>query len=109
MLGGGLSELRQTLAASGVNDPLWFEVPKSAKAPKCVRKAIKQGVDLLFVWGGDGMVQRCIDAAAGSGVTSRSFRRAPPIFSPPSSASRRTFPKPSRSAYTGHVARSMSA
>jgi YegS/Rv2252/BmrU family lipid kinase len=68
-LGGGLSELRNTLAASGVNDPLWFEVPKSAKAPKCVQRAIKQGADLLFVWGGDGMVQRCIDAAAGSGIT----------------------------------------
>ena len=68
-LGGGLSELRQTLAASGVNDPLWFEVPKSARAPKCIRRAIKQGADLVFVWGGDGMVQRSIDAAAGSGVT----------------------------------------
>jgi YegS/Rv2252/BmrU family lipid kinase len=67
-LGGGLSELRQTLAASGVNDPLWFEVPKSARAPKCIRRAIKQGADLVFVWGGDGMVQRSIDAAAGSGV-----------------------------------------
>jgi len=68
-LGGGLAELRQILAASGVNDPLWFEVPKSSKAPKCVRRAMKQGADLLFVWGGDGMVQRCVDAAAGSGAT----------------------------------------
>jgi len=68
-LGGGLSELRQELAANGVNDPLWFEVPKSSKAPKCVRRAIKQGADLVFVWGGDGMVQRSVDAAAGSGVT----------------------------------------
>jgi diacylglycerol kinase (ATP) len=67
-LGGGLSELRQTLAAAGVNDPLWFEVPKSAKAPKSVHRAIKLGADLVFVWGGDGMVQRSIDALAGSGV-----------------------------------------
>src|SRR5512133_1955633 len=66
-LGGGLSELRQTLAASGVNDPLWFEVPKSAKAPKCIRRAIKQGADLVFVWGGDGMVQRSIDAVVDGG------------------------------------------
>jgi diacylglycerol kinase (ATP) len=69
ILGGGLSELRQTLAASGVNDPIWFEVPKSSKAPKRVRRAIKMGADLVFVWGGDGMVQRCVDAVAGSGVT----------------------------------------
>jgi diacylglycerol kinase (ATP) len=67
-LGGGLQELRQTLIASGVTDPLWFEVPKSAKAPKQIRRAVKLGADLVFVWGGDGMVQRCIDAVAGSNV-----------------------------------------
>ncbi len=67
-LGGGLSELRQTLIVNGIDDPLWFEVRKSAKAPKCVRQALKQGADLIFVWGGDGMVQHCADAAAGSGV-----------------------------------------
>jgi diacylglycerol kinase (ATP) len=69
VLGGGLSELRQTLIENGVTDPLWYEVPKSAKAPKCVRKAVKLGADLVFVWGGDGMVQRCIDAVADSSVT----------------------------------------
>ena len=69
VLGGGLSELRQTLIANGVTDPQWFEVSKSAKAPKCVRRAVKLGADLVFVWGGDGMVQRCIDAVAGSSVT----------------------------------------
>jgi diacylglycerol kinase (ATP) len=69
VLGGGLSELRQTLIENGVTDPLWFEVPKSAKAPKRVRRAVKAGADLVFVWGGDGMVQRCIDAVAGSSVT----------------------------------------
>jgi diacylglycerol kinase (ATP) len=69
VLGGGLSELRQVLIASGVTDPLWCEVPKSAKAPKCIRKAVKSGADLVFVWGGDGMVQQCIDAVAGLNVT----------------------------------------
>jgi diacylglycerol kinase (ATP) len=69
VLGGGLSELRQTLIANGVTDPQWFEVSKSRKAPKCVRRAVKLGADLVFVWGGDGMVQRCIDALAGSSVT----------------------------------------
>ena len=61
-LGGGLTELRSVLADAGIDDPLWFEVPKSKYAPKCVRTAIDEGADLLFVWGGDGMVQRCIDA-----------------------------------------------
>jgi diacylglycerol kinase (ATP) len=61
-LGGGLGELRAALARAGVDEPRWYEVRKSKKAPDCVRKAVGHGVDLLFVWGGDGMVQRCIDA-----------------------------------------------
>ena len=69
VLGGGLGELRETLIANGVTDPQWFEVSKSAKAPKCLRQAVKLGADLVFVWGGDGMVQRCIDAAAGTSTT----------------------------------------
>ena len=36
-LGGGLDELRPTLADAGVDDPLWFEVPKSKKAPEARR------------------------------------------------------------------------
>ena len=65
-LGGGLRELRDELLTAGIADPLWFEVPKSKRAPKCVRRALETGADLLLVWGGDGMVQRCVDAAAGS-------------------------------------------
>jgi diacylglycerol kinase (ATP) len=68
-LGGGLVELRRELEKRGVSDPLWFEVPKSRKAPKQVRQALEQGADLLFVWGGDGMVQRCIDALDKSDAT----------------------------------------
>ena len=67
-LGGGLDELRATLASAGVDDLLWYEVPKSRKAPKKVRKALKKGAGLVFVWGGDGMVQRCADTLAGSGT-----------------------------------------
>src|SRR5689334_24825065 len=67
-LGGGLGELRERLAREGFPDPLWYEVPKSWKAPKAARKAVADGADLLFVWGGDGTVQRCIDAVAGTGV-----------------------------------------
>jgi diacylglycerol kinase (ATP) len=63
-LGGGLDELRRRITGTGVEDLLWFEVPKSRKAPKQVHKALKAGVDLLVVWGGDGMVQRSLDVVA---------------------------------------------
>ena len=67
-IGGGLEELRETLSRAGVADPIWSEVPKSRMAPKRVRAALKDGADLIFVWGGDGMVQRCVDVLAGKGV-----------------------------------------
>jgi YegS/Rv2252/BmrU family lipid kinase len=69
VLGGGLGQLRDVLTQQGVSDPIWFEVPKSKLAPARVKEAIKKGADLVFVWGGDGSVQRCIDAAVGSPVT----------------------------------------
>jgi diacylglycerol kinase (ATP) len=62
--GGGRRELRKVLAAAGHATPLWYEVPKSSKAPKAIRRAIKAGADLIFVWGGDGMVQRSLDTIA---------------------------------------------
>ena len=68
-LGGGLDELRRVLARAGVEAPDWREVPKSRKAPKQLRKAVEAGAELVFVWGGDGMVQRCVDTLAGSGCT----------------------------------------
>jgi YegS/Rv2252/BmrU family lipid kinase len=49
-----------------VDDPLWIEVPKSRLAPKQVKRALDEGAELLFVWGGDGMIQRCVDVSAGS-------------------------------------------
>ena len=64
--GGGLPELRRELERQGVADPLWVEVPKSKFAPKQVKRLLEEGAELLFVWGGDGTVQRCIDAMAGS-------------------------------------------
>jgi YegS/Rv2252/BmrU family lipid kinase len=63
-LGGGLDELRRLLTGRDVEKLLWFEVPKSRKAPKKVREAVRAGVDLLVVWGGDGMVQRTLDVLA---------------------------------------------
>jgi diacylglycerol kinase (ATP) len=64
--GGGLPELRKILAREGVTDPLWYEVKKSRRAPSCARRAAAKGADVMFVWGGDGTVQRCIDAVAGT-------------------------------------------
>ncbi len=69
MLGGGLSELRESLARNGVHAPLWHEVSKSREATDLARQAITDGAKLLFVWGGDGTIQRCLDAVAGQDVT----------------------------------------
>ncbi|WP_436527196.1 diacylglycerol/lipid kinase family protein [Actinoplanes sp. HUAS TT8] len=67
-LGGGLDELRRLLTDHDIKDLIWYEVPKSRKAPKLVRKALREKPDLLVVWGGDGMVQRTLDVVAGSSV-----------------------------------------
>ena len=64
--GGGLPKLRRELERQGVADPLWIEVPKSRFAPKQVKRALAEGAELLFVWGGDGTLQRCIDTMSGS-------------------------------------------
>jgi YegS/Rv2252/BmrU family lipid kinase len=67
--GGGLDELRRHITGqAGVSKLLWYEVPKSSKAGKKARRALKDGAELVFVWGGDGMVQRCLDALAGAKV-----------------------------------------
>jgi len=66
--GGGLPELREVLAREGFADPLWYEVTKSRKAPKFARRALARGAEVIFVWGGDGTVQHCIDAVAGTGA-----------------------------------------
>ena len=69
MLGGGLLELRRVLEAEGVDEPIWYEVAKSRKAPAQVRLALDEGAELVFAWGGDGMVQRCVDVLADSEVS----------------------------------------
>ena len=63
-LGGGLKELREILAREGYTDPLWYEVSNGSKAPKYARRALAKGAEVIFVWGGDGTVQLCIDALA---------------------------------------------
>jgi YegS/Rv2252/BmrU family lipid kinase len=64
--GGGLLELRRELARQGVHDPRWRELAKSKEAPAKVKRALAAGAELIFVWGGDGTVQRCIDVVAGT-------------------------------------------
>jgi diacylglycerol kinase (ATP) len=61
---GGLGALRDELDRVGQADALWFEVPKSKYVAECVEKAVQAQADVIFVWGGDGTVQRCIDAVA---------------------------------------------
>jgi diacylglycerol kinase (ATP) len=68
-LGGGLGALRQLLVHADVDIVRWDEVTKSRKAPPYLRKARKAKADLIFVWGGDGMVQRSVDELAGHDVT----------------------------------------
>ena len=68
-VGGGLGELRAELGRNGIDRPLWFEVSKSRKAPKRVRQALDEGAELVFAWGGDGPVQRCLDVMAGTEAT----------------------------------------
>jgi YegS/Rv2252/BmrU family lipid kinase len=65
-VGGGLVELRRVLEEAGIDDPLWYEVPKSRKAPRRVKQALEEGAELVFAWGGDGTVQRCLDVLAGT-------------------------------------------
>ena len=64
--GGGLLELRRELARQGVENPRWREVSKSKEAPAKVKRALAAGAELIFVWGGDGTVQQCIDVVAGT-------------------------------------------
>jgi diacylglycerol kinase (ATP) len=63
---GAPPELRRVLTLEGVTDALWYEVRKSRRAPKYARQAAAKGADVVFVWGGDGTVQRCINAIAGT-------------------------------------------
>jgi diacylglycerol kinase (ATP) len=65
-LGGGLPELRRVLEAEGIETPLWYEVPKAKKAPAQVERALEDGAELVFAWGGDGMVRRCVGVIAGT-------------------------------------------
>ena len=99
-LGGGLPELRRVLAAEGIADPFWCEVPKSRKAPAQVRRALERGrrAHLRLGWRRDGAAVRR-RARRLEGAASRSSRRARRTCSPPTSASPRTSRRRSRSGF----------
>ncbi len=67
-LGGGPEDLRRALKEAGIDEPDWREGDSSKRAGKEARHAIKAGAEVVFVWGGDGTVQRVADAAAGTDV-----------------------------------------
>lgn len=68
-LGGGLPELRRLLAERGLDHPIWYEVRKSREASDAAKRAVKDGADVVLLWGGDGTVQRCLDVLAGSDLS----------------------------------------
>ena len=68
-LGGGLGEFRDELAAAGVDRPVVVRGAEIQDGTEADAQGTRGRRDLVFVWGGDGMVQRCIDALAGSDVT----------------------------------------
>ena len=63
--GKGLPELRRVLERAGVDEPLWYEVPKAKPTAEQIERALDEGAELFFVWGGDGTVRRAIGALAG--------------------------------------------
>jgi diacylglycerol kinase (ATP) len=67
-LGDGLPALRRVLSEAGVEQPLWYEVPKAKKAPEQVERALDAGAELVFAWGGDGTVRRCLGVLAGTKI-----------------------------------------
>src|SRR6476661_8791995 len=67
--GGGLEQLRRALADRGVDAPIWYEIDKSRKATKRAARAVADGAEVVFAWGGDGTVQRCVDVLAGTEAT----------------------------------------
>lgn len=67
-LGPGLDALRARLTDLGHADAAWFEIDKSRQATKRVRRAVSDGAETVLVWGGDGTVQRAIDALVDQGA-----------------------------------------
>lgn len=67
-LGDGLDTLRRLLADAGHAASPWREVSRSKDAPKQLKRILREGVDRVIVWGGDGTVRRCIDTIVEEGA-----------------------------------------
>ena len=65
--------------------------------PTQVRRALDEGADLVFAWGGDGTVRRCIGVLAGSTASLAVLPAGTANLSRPTSGSRRTSSEPSPS------------
>ncbi|WP_309227300.1 diacylglycerol/lipid kinase family protein [Micromonospora thermarum] len=65
-------ELRRTvddvLAAAGWPEPLWFETTVDDPGQGQTAEAVRAGVDVVFVCGGDGTVMSCVSALVGTDV-----------------------------------------
>ena len=109
-IGGGLVELRRVLEEAGVDDPLWYEVPKSRKAPKQVQAGARRGRRARLRLG-----RRRHRAALPRRPRRHRRRRSRSSLpgrrtcSRRTSASRTTSRKPCRSGFTARGARSTSA
>ncbi|WP_230688816.1 diacylglycerol kinase family protein [Micromonospora sp. WMMC415] len=65
-------ELRRTvddvLAAAGWPEPLWYETTVDDPGRGQAAEAVRAGVDVVFVCGGDGTVMSCVSALVGTEV-----------------------------------------
>ena len=106
-LGGGLPELRRVLErARRDRRVLARGGEEQVRARSRSRRRSTRKAELIFVWGGDGMVQRCVDVARGHARRrSRSSRPARRTCSRRTSASRRTSRRRSTSASRAHARR----
>ena len=68
-LGGGLPELRRVLEERGVRRRLLARGGEEQVRARGGRGRPSRRAELIFVWGGDGMVQRCVDVLAGTEAT----------------------------------------
>ncbi|GIJ29438.1 hypothetical protein Vqi01_46000 [Micromonospora qiuiae] len=60
--------VRDTLAAAGWPDPLWFETTVEDPGHGQAEQAVAAGVDVVFACGGDGTVMACVSALVGTEV-----------------------------------------
>ncbi|MEN3310665.1 MAG: hypothetical protein V7603_6867 [Micromonosporaceae bacterium] len=67
-LAGRRAEICAALAEAGCPEPLWLETTPDDPGCGQTRQAVREGVDVVFVCGGDGTVMACAGELAGTGV-----------------------------------------